>query len=209
VIALKFCVFAEGCDVHLVLAGLTFTVDSQMQRVANSAVGNNLLAYDQRHGYRGASGHFLGADRQGWLARLQLDHKIGPLAPAIVTQVGDEGVAVLMSSAYNGRIHAAKTSGANLQVVWDGNLYRFDDWAIPKGTPNRDAAYDFISFSMRPEQKKLYTEKMVYGPSNTVAATLLNKDLEADLPTNPANMKNALQMDVDFWTDHGEALEEW
>lgn len=115
---------------------------------------------------------------------------------------------VVMSSAYNGRIHAAKTSGANLQVVWDGNLYQFDDWAIPKGTPNLDAAYDFISFSMRPEQQKLYTEKMAYGPSNTAAAALLTKDLEADLPTNPANMKNALQMDVDFWTDHGEALEE-
>lgn len=115
---------------------------------------------------------------------------------------------VVMSSAYNGRIHAAKTSGANLRVVWDGNLYQFDDWAIPKGTPNLDAAYDFISFAMRPEQQKLYTEKMAYGPSNTAAAALLSKDLEADLPTNPTNMKNALQMDVNFWTDHGEALEE-
>ncbi|WP_110970641.1 ABC transporter substrate-binding protein [Pseudomonas huaxiensis] len=115
---------------------------------------------------------------------------------------------VVMSSAYNGRIHAAKTSGANLQVVWSGNLYQFDDWAIPKGTPNLDAAYDFIAFSMRPEQQKLYTEKMAYGPSNTAAAALLSKDLEADLPTNPANMKNALQMDVNFWLDHGEALEE-
>ncbi len=115
---------------------------------------------------------------------------------------------VVMSSAYNGRIQAAKTSGANLKVVWDGNLYQFDDWAIPKGTPNLDAAYDFIAFAMRPEQQKLYTEKMAYGPSNTAAAALLSKDLEVDLPTNPDNMKNALQMDVDFWTDHGEALEE-
>lgn len=115
---------------------------------------------------------------------------------------------VVMSSAYNGRIHAAKTSGANLRVVWDGNLYQFDDWAIPKGTPNLDAAYDFISFAMRPEQQKLYTEKMAYGPSNTAAAALLDKQLASELPTNPENMKNALQMDVAFWVDHGEALEE-
>lgn len=115
---------------------------------------------------------------------------------------------VVMSSAYNGRIHAAKTSGANLRVVWDGNLYQFDDWAIPKGTPNIDAAYQFISFAMRPDQQKLYTEKMAYGPSNTAAAAMLDKDLVADLPTTPANMKSGLQMDVAFWLDHGEALEE-
>lgn len=115
---------------------------------------------------------------------------------------------VVMSSAYNGRIHAAKTSGANLKVVWNGSLYQFDEWAIPKGTPKIDAAYQFISLAMKAEQQKLYTEKMAYGPSNTAAASLLDKSLIPDLPTTPDNMKNALQMDVAFWTDHGEALEE-
>jgi putative spermidine/putrescine transport system substrate-binding protein len=115
---------------------------------------------------------------------------------------------VVMSSSYNGRIHAAQESGANLKIVWDGNLYQFDDWAILKGTPNLDAAYKFISFAMRPEQQKLYTEKMAYGPSNTAAAALLDKKLASALPTAPENMKNALQMDVDFWTENGEALEQ-
>lgn len=115
---------------------------------------------------------------------------------------------VVMSSAYNGRIHAAKTSGANLKIVWNGNLYQFDTWAIPKGTPNLDNAYKFISFSMKPEQQKLYTEQMAYGPANTAAVGMLSKDLASELPTAPENMKNALQMDVSFWTDHGEALEE-
>lgn len=115
---------------------------------------------------------------------------------------------VVMSSSYNGRIHAAQESGANLKIVWDGNLYQFDDWAIPKGTPNLDAAYQFIAFAMRPEQQKLYTEKMAYGPSNTAAAALLDKTLASELPTAPENMKNALQMNVEFWTENGEALEQ-
>ncbi|HEC55109.1 MAG TPA: extracellular solute-binding protein [Gammaproteobacteria bacterium] len=115
---------------------------------------------------------------------------------------------VVMSSAYNGRIHAAKVAGAKLGIVWDGNLYQFDEWAIPKGTKNIDAAYDFISFAMRPEQQKLYTEKMAYGPSNPAAAAMLDKQLASELPTYPDNMKNALQMDVAFWAEHGEALEE-
>ncbi|KAF1051540.1 MAG: Spermidine/putrescine-binding periplasmic protein [Stenotrophomonas maltophilia] len=115
---------------------------------------------------------------------------------------------VVMSSAYNGRIYAAKQAGANLHIVWNGNLYQFDDWAIPKGTPNLDAAYKFIEFAMRPEQQKIYTEHMAYGPSNQQAAALLTKELADDLPTAPQNMKDGLQMNVDFWTEHGESLEQ-
>ncbi|MFZ4965470.1 ABC transporter substrate-binding protein [Pseudomonas gingeri] len=115
---------------------------------------------------------------------------------------------VVMSSAYNGRIHFAQKSNANLKVVWNQNLYQFDEWAIPKGTPNLDRAYEFIAFAMRPEQQKIYTEQMAYGPSNKRADALLDQALRKDLPTAPENMKNALQMDVDFWTEYGEGLEE-
>jgi putative spermidine/putrescine transport system substrate-binding protein len=115
---------------------------------------------------------------------------------------------VIMSSAYNGRIYAAKQSGAPLKIVWDGNLYQFDEWAIPKGTPNLDEAYKFIKFAMQPAQQKIYTEHMAYGPSNKGTISLLSPELAADLPTAPQNMQNALQMDVDFWTEHGESLEQ-
>ncbi|MHA6788240.1 ABC transporter substrate-binding protein [Pseudomonas bijieensis] len=115
---------------------------------------------------------------------------------------------VVMSSAYSGRIHAAQKNGLNLKTVWNQNLYQFDDWAIPKGTPHLVEAYKFINFAMRPEQQKIYTEKMAYGPSNKIAADLLDKSLAGDLPTAPENMKNALKIDVDFWLEYGESLEE-
>src|SRR5436190_160992 len=80
--------------------------------------------------------------------------------------------------------------------------------ANPQGTPNLAAAYEFINFAMRPEQQKIYTEKMAYGPSNNIAASFLDKSLASDLPTAPENMKNALKIDVDFWLEYGESLEE-
>ena len=40
-----------------------------------------------------------------------------------------------MSSAYNGRI-AAVQKESNLKVVWNGGIYDFDAWAIPKGRRN-------------------------------------------------------------------------
>lgn len=75
-------------------------------------------------------------------------------------------------------------------------------------SPHLAETYEFINFAMRPEQQKIYTEKMAYGPSNKIAAGLLDKSLAGDLPTAPENMKNALKIDVDFWLEYGENLEE-
>ena len=115
---------------------------------------------------------------------------------------------VVMASSYNGRIHAAQQSGSNLKIVWNQNLYQFDEWAIPRGTKNLDKAYDFIKFAMQPEQQKLYTEQMAYGPSNTKAAEMLDKSLADDLPTAAENQKNALRVNVEFWLENAETLEQ-
>ncbi|HSX71890.1 MAG TPA: ABC transporter substrate-binding protein, partial [Pseudomonas sp.] len=53
---------------------------------------------------------------------------------------------VVMSSAYNGRI-AAVQKESNLQVVWNGGIYDFDSWAIPKGAKDADAAKAFAAFT--------------------------------------------------------------
>jgi putative spermidine/putrescine transport system substrate-binding protein len=38
------------------------------------------------------------------------------------------------------------------------------------------------------------------------AASQVPADLQADLPTDPANMEQAVSLDVDFWIDNSEAL---
>ncbi|AXK38094.1 ABC transporter substrate-binding protein [Crenobacter cavernae] len=116
---------------------------------------------------------------------------------------------VVMSSAYNGRIAAVQQEGKkNLKIVWNGGLYDFDSWAIPKGAKNREEAYKFIAFASRPENQKVYSENIAYGPSNIKAVPLIDKKLAADLPTAPQNMKTAVKVDVNFWADYGETLEQ-
>ncbi len=67
----------------------------------------------------------------------------GALPPQFLV-VGD----VVMSTAYNGRIDAARKEGKNLKVVWNGSIYDLDYWAIPKGSPNKDMATQFIAYSV-------------------------------------------------------------
>lgn len=116
---------------------------------------------------------------------------------------------VVMSSAYNGRI-AAVQKESNLKVVWNGGVYDFDAWAIPKGLEKSraDAARKFLAFSLSPEQQKTYSENIAYGPANKTAVPLLDKGILKDMPTTPENIKDQVQIDVGFWADNGEQLEQ-
>ena len=46
-----------------------------------------------------------------------------------------------------------------------------------------------------------------HGPTNTKALAKLDKAVLDKLPTSAANSKTAVQFNVGFWADQGEALE--
>ena len=114
---------------------------------------------------------------------------------------------VVMSSAYNGRI-AAVQNESNLQIVWSGGIYDFDSWAIPKGAKSQEQARKFIAFTVEPQQQKAYAENIAYGPANTQAVSLLDEKRLAQMPTAPENIADQVAMDVTFWADYGEQLEQ-
>lgn len=114
---------------------------------------------------------------------------------------------VAMSTAFNGRIDAANREGRKLKITWTGGIYDLDYWVIPKGAPNKAKAMEFIAFASAPEQQANYAKNIAYGPTNNKALAKLDAKTLADLPTAPANAKDALQFNVKFWADQGEALE--
>lgn len=87
------------------------TLQSKNQRAANHALREDLLAYDERHGYRGAVGH-VEIEETPDLDRLDDTlkdyHIVGGLIPGIVTKVGERSVSVYTQD------------GVTVQVEWDG-----------------------------------------------------------------------------------------
>lgn len=79
--------YNSGFNVHT-------TIRSSHQKAANTALQSALLAYDKRHGYRGAISHIeLGKNSEQSQLQLLLSEQsaIGPLQPAIVVQsINDE-----------------------------------------------------------------------------------------------------------------------
>jgi putative spermidine/putrescine transport system substrate-binding protein len=114
---------------------------------------------------------------------------------------------VAMTTAFSGRIDAAQREGKNLQITWTGGIYDLDYWAMPKGTPNKDMAQKFIAMASSPDAQAEYARNISYGPTNNKALAKLDAKVLKLLPTSPANSKDALQFNVNFWADQGEALE--
>lgn len=114
---------------------------------------------------------------------------------------------VEFTTAYNGRITGINRSeGRNFQVVWPGSIYAVDSWVILAGAENADAGQDFIAFASDPARMAELPEFIAYGLPRTDVAELVPEEYRADLPTDPANLEQALALDVDFWIDNSEAL---
>ena len=123
--------------------------------------------------------------------------------PAQFLVAGD----VILSVAFNGRIDAARREGKNLKVSWTGGIYDLDVWTIPKGAKSKELGQKFIAYASSAEAQAEFAHQITYGPVNKKALAKLDAKILADLPTAPANVKDALLFDTKFWADQGEALE--
>lgn len=122
---------------------------------------------------------------------------------------------VVMTTAYNGRIfNAVATEGKSFKIVWDGQVWDIDLWAIPKGAQNKDLALEFVKYSTDTQRLADQAEWISYGPARKSSIPLIGKHVEAGIdmgphmPTAPDNFKTALQNNFEFWADHQDELNE-
>ncbi|MCY1410342.1 Penicillin-binding protein 1A [compost metagenome] len=96
-----------GSDAYTEGFRVTTTVPSDLQEIANKAILDGLVAYDQRHGYRGPESRLPGKTREAWLTELAKQRPLNTMEPAIVTQVDKSGLRVLTRG------------GGDEHVAWD------------------------------------------------------------------------------------------
>ncbi len=122
---------------------------------------------------------------------------------------------VLMTTAYNGRIfNAAVAENKPFVIVWDGQNWDIDLWAIPKGAPNADKAWEFLKFSTDTQRLADQAKWISYGPARKSSAPLVGlfndgkTEMAPHMPTAPENLKNAVQNNFLWWADNQDALNE-
>ncbi len=120
---------------------------------------------------------------------------------------------VAMTTAYNGRLFsAAIADGKPFQIVWDGQVFEYDLYVIPKGAPNKEQALEFVKFATSTQALADQAKWISYGPARKSSAALVGlfndgkTEMAPHMPTNPANMTNALGSSYEFWVDHDAEL---
>jgi putative spermidine/putrescine transport system substrate-binding protein len=118
-----------------------------------------------------------------------------------------------MAAGYSGRIFRASVGARQrVDVLWDGQIYDVDLWAIPKGAANKDEAKRFIAFATEPAQMAAQAELIAYGPMRKSAIALVGKhpsigiEMKDYLPTAPDNFRKALKFDEMWWSERGAEL---
>jgi putative spermidine/putrescine transport system substrate-binding protein len=116
---------------------------------------------------------------------------------------------VAMTTTWNGRIQAGiDADNLPVQIVWDGQQYNLDLWAILTGSPNLDAAMQFVQFAARPEHMANQPNYIAYSPVRASAMELVDEGRRSALPTYGDNFANALKFRASWWADHGDRMQE-
>ena len=128
-------------------------------------------------------------------------------------QLGEEAVRLLetgrvvMTSAYNGRIHSAAERGEPFSILWDHHARYIDVWSIPKHTERLDLALEFLRYATSTRSLAAQARYIPYGPLRRSSLVLLEPEVKANLPTGPANLEQMFQTDAAWWAEHLPALQ--
>ena len=115
-----------------------------------------------------------------------------------------------MGVAWNGRVAGANESGdIDLEMVWEaGYLYGGNRWVILKGSPNKEAAMDFIAFATQPEPQAEFMRHINYGSANSEAYDLIDEERVEVMPGKPDRLPYAVHMNGEFWLEHLDSVNE-
>ncbi|SDN70840.1 ABC transporter substrate-binding protein [Ensifer sp. YR511] len=115
--------------------------------------------------------------------------------------------AVAMTMAYNGRIRVAQVEDKrSFAIVWDGQVYDYEWWAIPKGAKKASSAEQFIEYASNPENIWKLSNFIPYAPPRKSVMESVDKAVLSHLPTASDNFRNALQLDSEFWADNFDSI---
>ncbi len=122
---------------------------------------------------------------------------------------------VVMGSSYNGRLFSViEEEKQPIAMMWDWQVFDLDGWVVPKGGPNRDEVMKYLKFATDTQRLADQAKFISYGPARASSAPLVGKhadlgiEMGPHMPTAPANSKNTLLYNYEWWADRQDDLTE-
>ncbi len=124
---------------------------------------------------------------------------------------------VVMGSTYNGRLFSViEEQKQPVKMLWDWQVFDFDGWIIPADLPEDRLARveNFVRFATDTQRLADQAKYISYGPARASSQPLVTTHAELGIemgphmPTNPANQKNYLVNNIEWWADNQDEVEE-
>src|SRR4029453_12656589 len=97
---------------------------------------------------------------------------------------------VAMSMIWNGRGYSAKhTDNKPVELQWNQQILTADYFVVPKGTPNKQVAMEFIAWATCANNNGAVSNAIPYGPTNKFATA--NPAVAKDLAVSNADANTA------------------
>lgn len=118
-----------------------------------------------------------------------------------------------MGQGFNGRVFLENTRGSDIAILWDGQIYDTNYYAIAQRSNAKQDAAAFISFATEPRQLAKHAGEVAYGPLKKQALSLMQKHPRFDValkpftPTHAANGKRRLRRDAAWWAENRERIQ--
>jgi len=109
------------------------------------------------------------------------------------------------SYSYISRVRPAQIAGSSVAISTAQTLNSLEYLAVPKGSPNREAAMRYLAFCIRPDRQAAFAEALFFSPNSRKGFDASTPGARAYMPDmkNPAN---ALVDDM-WWADRYSALQ--
>lgn len=117
------------------------------------------------------------------------------------------------STTLNGDIYEAARHDRGVGVIWDRQLYELDVFGVPRGSPRKEQAMDFVRFATGSKPLAGVASWVPYGPARRSSLALVGKNPELGvamspfLPTQKAHFATAFAIDDEWWQLHGSDVE--
>jgi putative spermidine/putrescine transport system substrate-binding protein len=112
---------------------------------------------------------------------------------------------VAMSMIWNGRGYSAKhTDNKPVEMQWNQQILTSDYFVVPKGTPNKQVAMEFIAWATCANNNAAVSQKIPYGPTNKNSKP--NEAVVKDLAVSNADENTAYFNDA-YLIDNFDAID--
>lgn len=113
---------------------------------------------------------------------------------------------VSLAGNWSGRTITAKNQGQPVDYENNQSMMLGDSWAVPKGAKHQELAMKFIAYATSPEAQAAFGKLYPYGLVNNKAYDLLDEKTKEGLATSPEKRPYQVTIDVDWWAENYDAV---